>query len=236
MASPIDQEVLGLKISMDVAKLMEGIDGAEHLGDIESSMAVGKHTSVVEQGSKISTRDIFLRACQPYAKTIDSVTYHRQVNALLILKGIQQAHKSLALCVGQDITLGENVSDLVQLEQQLLAHNLQRTHLSGVLFLGEEDLTIPTLSNLRKNLKVSLSETDSALSKVGSLSANIFLPDRIVCFFWCSWGCGIFGFEVSESGLASANICQEVKIIVEEICRLSAKRSNQQRHLAYRAV
>ena len=48
---------------MNIAQLMEGLDGAEHLCDIESSVAIGKDTSIVEQGSEISTRDILLEAC-----------------------------------------------------------------------------------------------------------------------------------------------------------------------------
>jgi hypothetical protein len=40
---------------------MECIDSTKHLGDIESSMAVGKHARVVQEGAEISTWDIFLR-------------------------------------------------------------------------------------------------------------------------------------------------------------------------------
>jgi hypothetical protein len=48
---------------MDITKLVESIDGAEHLCNIESSMTIGKDTSIVEQSSEISTGDIFLQKC-----------------------------------------------------------------------------------------------------------------------------------------------------------------------------
>jgi hypothetical protein len=80
------------------------------------------------------------------------------------LEGIEQADEPLALCVGQDVTLCENVPHFIQFEQQLLTHDLQRTDLSRILLLGKEDLSISTLSNLRKNLEISLSKTDATLS------------------------------------------------------------------------
>lgn len=60
MAGRIDKEILGLEISVDVTKLMKGIYRAEHLGDVEASVTVRKNTSIIEQGSEISTRDVFL--------------------------------------------------------------------------------------------------------------------------------------------------------------------------------
>lgn len=46
---------------MDITKLVESIDGAEHLCNIETSMAIGKDASIVEQGSEISTGNILLQ-------------------------------------------------------------------------------------------------------------------------------------------------------------------------------
>ena len=48
---------------MDITKLVESIDGTEHLCNVESSMAIGKDAGVVEQSSEISTRDILLQKC-----------------------------------------------------------------------------------------------------------------------------------------------------------------------------
>ena len=41
MAGGVDQEVLGLEIAVDVSELVQGVDGAEHLGDVEAGVAVG---------------------------------------------------------------------------------------------------------------------------------------------------------------------------------------------------
>lgn len=60
MTSRVDQEVLGLEISMDVPKLVKCIDGAEHLSNVEAGMSVCKDASVVEKGSEVSPRDVFL--------------------------------------------------------------------------------------------------------------------------------------------------------------------------------
>lgn len=100
------------------------------------------------------------------------------------------------------------MSNLVQLEEQLLAHDLQCANLPGILLLGKENLTISTLSNLCKNLEIALTKTDSSLSEVGTLSSSIFLPDRVVCFFVGCRRFGEFGFEVGESILSLANVGQ----------------------------
>jgi hypothetical protein len=98
------------------------------------------------------------------------------------------------------------VSNLIQLEQQLLAHDLQGADLSGILLLSEEDLSISTLSNLCKDLEIALAKTDSTLSEIGTLSSNIFLPDRIIRFLVGCRRFGEFGFEVTESSLSLSDI------------------------------
>jgi hypothetical protein len=150
------------------------------------------------------------------------LTHHRQVNALIILEGVEQSNQPLALRVGQDITLCKDVSNFIQFEEQLLAHNLQRTNFSGILLLGKEDLSISTLSNLRKDLEITLPETNPTLSEIGSLSANVLLPDRIVCFLGRGRRGREFSFEVLEAVLASADVRQEIEIVIKEVCRLSA--------------
>jgi hypothetical protein len=45
---------------MDVAKLVQSIHRAEHFGNVEPGVAVREDTSIVEEGSEVSTRDIFL--------------------------------------------------------------------------------------------------------------------------------------------------------------------------------
>ena len=60
MTSGIDEEVFWLEISMNVTQLMKGIYGAEHFGNVETSMAISKNAGIVQQCSEISTRNILL--------------------------------------------------------------------------------------------------------------------------------------------------------------------------------
>jgi hypothetical protein len=115
------------------------------------------------------------------------------------------------------------MSNLIQLEKQLLAHDLQCADLPSILLLGEEDLSISTLSNLCKNLKIALTKTDSSLSEIGPLSSNIFLPDRIVGFFVGSRRFGEFRLEMSKSILSLSNVGEEVKVVIKEIWQLLAE-------------
>jgi hypothetical protein len=67
---------------------------------------------------------------------------------------------------------------------------------------------------LGKDLEISLAKTNSALSQICTLSANIFLPDWVVCFFGCFRRVGEFGFEVGETILSCTNIAEKVEVIV----------------------
>ena len=40
MAGCVDQEILGLKVAVDVAKLVESVYTAKHLGNVEARMAI----------------------------------------------------------------------------------------------------------------------------------------------------------------------------------------------------
>jgi hypothetical protein len=151
------------------------------------------------------------------------MTYHGEVNALVILEGIEQSDEPLTLCIGQDITLRKNVSYLIQFEQQLFAHDLQGANFSSILLLRKEDLSVSALSNLSQDLEVSLAETNTTLPEVRPLPPDIFLPDGCVYFFGCSRRCRVFGFEVVEAVLAGTDIRQQIKVVVEEVCKSSAK-------------
>jgi len=85
-----------------------------------------------------------------------NAAHHSKVDAFVILKGVEQADQPLALSSGKDIALCQDVANLVQLEQQLLAHDLQSAHLTRVFLLGQVDLSIATLTDLCENLEVTL--------------------------------------------------------------------------------
>jgi len=148
---------------------------------------------------------------------LQSRTYHCQINALVILEGIEQTNEPLALCISQDITLSENMSDLVQLEEQLLAHHLQSTDFPGILLLRQENLSISTLSNLCEDLEVTLPKTNPTLSEIGALSTTYFDQTGYKFLVGCR-RFGEFGFEVIETVLASADVGQEIEVVIQEIC------------------
>lgn len=118
------------------------------------------------------------------------------------------------------------MSDFIKLEEEFLAHNLKSADFPGVLLLSEEDLSISTLANLGKNLEITLSKTNTSLAEIGSFSSGIFLPERIICFFWGFWRIRVFGFEMIEAVLTSTNIAQEVEVVIQEICHSSALSQN----------
>jgi len=98
------------------------------------------------------------------------------------------------------------MSNFVELEQQLLAHDLQCTDFSGVLLLSKENLPVATLPHLCENLEITLAEADSSLSKIGTLSPSIFLPNRVIGLFGCLWRSGELGLEMRKPILPRANV------------------------------
>jgi hypothetical protein len=132
-------------------------------------VTVRQNTRIVKKGSKITTGHVL----------------HGKIDTLVILERVQQPNQPLALGCGQDVPFRKNVPDFIQLEQQLLAHDLQSTHLPGILLLCKEDLPITSLANLRQDLEISLAKSDTPLSKIGPFSSSILLPQLIVCCLIC---------------------------------------------------
>ena len=109
------------------------------------------------------------------------------------------------------------MANLVKLEKQLLAHDLQRADFSGILLLRKEDLTVATLSDLCQDLEVTMSKADASLSEVSTLTTRIFLPQIIVSLFIGLGRRRNFGFERIKSSLTATNISQEVEVVVQEV-------------------
>lgn len=114
------------------------------------------------------------------------------------------------------------MSDLVELEQQLLAHNLERTHFSGILLLGKENLTVTTLADLRKNLEVALTQPSSSLAEICSLTAEILIKGFIVLSFGRRRRRRILCFELVEPVLPRVHIGEKVVVVIQEICFVSS--------------
>lgn len=81
---------------MNVPELVQFANSCEHLADVEPCMFLLEDARIVEQCPKVASGDIF----------------HREVNMLCILKGIQQTDQPGGFRRGEDVSLNEDVSDL----------------------------------------------------------------------------------------------------------------------------
>jgi hypothetical protein len=109
------------------------------------------------------------------------------------------------------------VPDLVQLEQKLFAHDLQRADLSRVFLLGKKHLTVTALTDLCKNLEISLSKADTPLAQIGTLPSRVLMPHLTVGLLIRSRRRRVFRLESIESILPGSDVGQEIEVVVEEI-------------------
>jgi hypothetical protein len=142
------------------------------------------------------------------------VSYHSQIDALLVLESIQQPDQPFAFRRRQNIALRQDVPDLVELEQQLLAHHLQRAHLPRVLFLCQIHLPIAALTDLRENLKVSLPQSRAPLAKVCPLPSQILVEGIVVLGVRCRWWGRVLFIELGEAGLTCVHVGEQVVVVV----------------------
>jgi hypothetical protein len=75
-------------------------------------------------------------------------TNHGKVNMIPVLESIQQPDQPGRLCRSQDVSLHENVLDLVHLGQSGFLHLLERADLSCVGLSGEVDGSVASLTDL----------------------------------------------------------------------------------------
>lgn len=111
------------------------------------------------------------------------------------------------------------MADLVQFEEQLLAHDLQRTHLLGVLLLGQEDLAITALTDLCEDLEVTLSKSDPSLAEISSFPTGVLVPHLVVGVVVGLGRGRKLLLEGIQATLSIASVGEEVKIVVEEVFR-----------------
>lgn len=107
--------------------------------------------------------------------------------------------------------------DLIQFEEQLLAHDLQSAYLTRVLLLRKVYLSVSTLSDLGQDLEVALTQSGAAFTQVCTLATEIPIQRRLI-FFDRGRGRGrIGGLELGLAVLAVVDIAEQVKVIIEEI-------------------
>lgn len=107
--------------------------------------------------------------------------------------------------------------DLIQFEEKLLAHHFQCTNLSGILLRSKVYLSITTLTDLCKNLEITMTESCTALSKVGPFSTQIFVSGCFIFLCGCGWRSRKLGVEKFCTAMAVVHVAEEVKVMVKEI-------------------
>lgn len=160
MSGAIDQEVLRLEIAVDVAELVQRIDRAEHLADVEPSVLLFQHARVIEQRAEVTAWDVL----------------HREVDVLRILERVEQTNEPGCLRGGEDVTLDEDVTDLVHLGQRALAHLLECADLARVPFSCQVDLAVATLTDLDDDVEGIDAELRSPFAQEDTLTSTVARP------------------------------------------------------------
>jgi hypothetical protein len=109
------------------------------------------------------------------------------------------------------------MTNLVELEEKLLAHDLERAHFACIFLLRQIYLSIATLPDLRQNLEVALPQPCTSLPEVGSLAPKVLRKSVAVFCLGGGRRRRVLGFELREPALASMDIGEEVVVVVEEI-------------------
>ena len=107
--------------------------------------------------------------------------------------------------------------DLVKLEQKLLAHDLQRAYFFRVFLRRKIYLSVATLSNLGKDLEVTLTKSCSTLSKICTLPSKVFVFQLFIFLGRCPrWGRKL-SVKSGLSGLTIVHVAEEVKVVVKKV-------------------
>lgn len=109
------------------------------------------------------------------------------------------------------------MTHFVQLEQQLLTHDLQGTHLFRVLLLSQVHLSISALSDLREDLEVALPQTCPPLAQVGPFTAKILCEGIIILSVGSGGRWRIYGLELRKAILSGVYVSKKVIVVVEEV-------------------
>ena len=92
---------------------------------------------------------------------------------LNILESIQQPDQPRCLDSGQNISLYQNVFDLVHFRESTFSHLFEGTNLVGVGFASQVYRAIPTLTDLSNDAKLVDTKLGAALAEKNSLSSIV---------------------------------------------------------------
>jgi len=73
------------------------------------------------------------------------------------------------------------MSNLIHLEQQLLTHNLERANFARIFLSSQIDLPVPTLTDLRENLEITITKSRPTLPQERTFSTKV-LGERCLMF------------------------------------------------------
>lgn len=106
---------------MNVAELVQLVDGAKHLRNVEPSMLLLQDARVVEQGTEVAASDEVLssgkrgrrsaRSTEP--TEYEAQTHHGKIDVSRILECVKQANEPRRVGGSENIALGEDVANLV---------------------------------------------------------------------------------------------------------------------------
>lgn len=82
------------------------------------------------------------------------IAYHRQEDMRGILKSVKKGNKPRSFCGHQNISLHQDVFDLIHLCECRFLHFLQRDHFLRILLASEVDFAISSLSNLGNDVEI----------------------------------------------------------------------------------
>lgn len=165
VASAIYKEVLRLEVTVNVAKLVKLVDTGKHLCGIEAGVFLLENAGVVQEGSEVSTRNIL----------------HGKVDVFLVLESVEETYEPRSLDGGENVSLDENMLDLVHLGKSTLAHLLESAHLIGVRLAGEIHRAVATLADLSDDAELINAELCTAFAEKYSLTSIVALKLFGVC-------------------------------------------------------
>lgn len=105
MTVAIDENVVGLDITMNETHLVDRLEGNHQLGDVELCPRLGKDIELLQQEHEVAAGNVV----------------HDEVKVILILKRIVQLDDPFVVSLSQDVSLSFYVSDLVALENIFLS-------------------------------------------------------------------------------------------------------------------
>lgn len=99
----INEDVVGLDVTVDEAHLVDALDGQRQLGHVETRQDLREDTHSDEQAHHVSP----------------GYVVHDEVEALSILERVVETHHPLVVCLGQDVAFCFHVGHLYQHRQVL---------------------------------------------------------------------------------------------------------------------